>query len=229
MLRLNRQLDRFVYSATHDLRSPLMSMKGLVNLAQVDDDPNQQEKYYQLMLRSIDKLDNIIRDIVDISRNRRADIGSDRIHFDGVIREIQEGLSHLPGAESIAVRVSVQEDVPFYSDAKRLGVLFNNLLSNAYRYSDHAKPDSFVEVDVEVTGREALIKVADNGIGIGQEHLHRIFEMFYRATETRDGTGLGLYLVKEIVDVLGGTIQIQSQLKAGTIFTITLPNRRLDG
>jgi signal transduction histidine kinase len=70
LLRLNRQLDRFVYSATHDLRSPLMSMKGLVNLAQVDDDPDQQEKYYQLMLRSIDKLDNIIRDIVDISRNR---------------------------------------------------------------------------------------------------------------------------------------------------------------
>jgi PAS domain S-box-containing protein len=228
LLRLNRQLDRFVYSATHDLRSPLMSMKGLVNLAQVDDDPNQQEKYYQLMLRSIDKLDNIIRDIVDISRNRRTDIGSDRIHFDGVIREIQEGLSHLPGAESIAVRVSVKEDSPFYSDAKRLGVLFNNLLSNAYRYSDTTKPDSFVEVDVEVTGREALIKVADNGIGIGQEHLHRIFEMFYRATETRDGTGLGLYLVKEIVDVLGGTIQIQSQLKAGTIFTITLPNRNGD-
>ena len=229
LLRLNRQLDRFVYSATHDLRSPLMSMKGLVNLAQVDDDPDQQEKYYQLMLRSIDKLDNIIRDIVDISRNRRTDIGSDRIHFDGMIREIQEGLSHLPGAESIAVRVSVKEDGPFYSDAKRLGVLFNNLLSNAYRYSDSTKPDSFVEVDVEVTGREALIKVADNGIGIGPEHLHRIFEMFYRATETRDGTGLGLYLVKEIVDVLGGTIQIQSQLKAGTVFTITLPNRRLDG
>jgi PAS domain S-box-containing protein len=226
LLRLNRQLDRFVYSATHDLRSPLMSMKGLVNLAQVDDNPDQQEKYYQLMLRSIDKLDNIIRDIVDISRNRRTDVGSDRIHFDGVIREIQEGLSHLPGAESIAVRVSVKEDAPFYSDAKRLGVLFNNLISNAYRYSDSTKADSFVEVDVEVTGREAFIKVADNGIGIGQEHLHRIFEMFYRATETRDGTGLGLYLVKEIVDVLGGTIQIQSQLKAGTVFTITLPNRR---
>lgn len=227
LLRLNRQLDRFVYSATHDLRSPLMSMKGLVNLAQVDDDPDQQEKYYQLMLRSIDKLDNIIRDIVDISRNRRTDIQNDRIHFEAVIREIQEGLGHLPGAEGIAVRVSVKEDGPFYSDAKRLGVLFNNLLSNAYRYSDAAKPDSFVEVDVEVSDREALIKVADNGIGIGQEHLHRIFEMFYRATETRDGTGLGLYLVKEIVDVLGGTIQIQSQLKAGTVFTITLPNRTL--
>jgi|GEM_PF-338693 len=225
LLRLNRQLDRFVYSATHDLRSPLMSMKGLVNLAQVDDDPDQQDKYYQLMLRSIDKLDNIIRDIVDISRNRRTDFQSDRVNFEVLIREIQEGLSHLPGAESIAVRVSVKEDGAFYSDAKRLGVLFNNLLSNAYRYSDTNKSDSFVEVDVEVTGREALIKVADNGIGIGQEHLQRIFEMFYRATETRDGTGLGLYLVKEIVDVLGGTIQIQSQLKAGTIFTITLPSR----
>jgi signal transduction histidine kinase len=228
LLRLNRQLDRFVYSATHDLRSPLMSMKGLVNLAQVDDDPDQQVKYYQLMLRSIDKLDNIIRDIVDISRNRRTDVQSDRINFEALIREIQEGLNHLPGAEGIAVRVSVKEDGPFYSDAKRLGVLFNNLISNAYRYSDATKPDSFVEVDVEVSGREALIKVADNGIGIGQEHLHRIFEMFYRATETRDGTGLGLYLVKEIVDVLGGSIQIQSQLKAGTVFTITLPNRRIE-
>jgi signal transduction histidine kinase len=224
--RINRQLDRFVYSATHDLRAPLMSMKGLVNLAQIDTEPAQQEKYYQMMLRSIEKLDNIIRDIVDISRNRRTDVQTEKIDFTVLTREIQEGLSHLPGADGIAVRVDIKGTVPFYSDVKRLGVMFNNLLSNAFRYSDSEKDDSFVEVDVDVTDREAVIRISDNGIGIGNEHLPRIFDMFYRATDSRDGTGLGLYLVKEIVDILGGTVQLQSQLKAGTIFTIILPNRK---
>ncbi len=224
--RINRQLDRFVYSATHDLRAPLMSMKGLVNLAQIDTEPDQQEKYYQMMLRSIEKLDNIIRDIVDISRNRRTDVQTEKIDFAQIIREIGEGLSHLPGAESIAVRVDVKGDTPFCSDAKRLVIMFNNLLSNAFRYSDSEKADPFVEVDVDITDREAVIRISDNGIGIGSEHLPRIFDMFYRATDSRDGTGLGLYLVKEIVDILGGTVQLQSQLKAGTIFTITLPNRK---
>jgi signal transduction histidine kinase len=227
LLRLNRQLDRFVYSATHDLRSPLMSMKGLVNLAQVDDDPDQQEKYYQLMLRSIDKLDNIIRDIVDISRNRRTDIQNDRIHFEAVIREIQEG-AEPPARRRKHRRAGIGEGrraVLLRRQAARRAVQQPAL--QRLPLQRHHQAQSFVEVDVEVTGSEALIKVADNGIGIGQEHLHRIFEMFYRATETRDGTGLGLYLVKEIVDVLGGTIQIQSQLKAGTVFTITLPNRSI--
>jgi signal transduction histidine kinase len=103
--------------------------------------------------------------------------------------------------------------------------VFNNLISNAIRYSDPYKKQSFVRIGITTTVDQAHITVEDNGIGIEQEHIEKVFNMFYRATESKSGSGLGLYIVKETLDMLGGKIQVSSTMGKGTTFTLTIPNK----
>jgi signal transduction histidine kinase len=224
--KINIQLDRFVYSAGHDLRAPLMSVLGLINIAQMDPTPSKKDEYMELMRRSINKLDNFIKDIINFSRNSRTEIINERIDFNTQLQEILDSLSSFRGIEAFETNVRVDEKAPFYTDAKRLSVVLNNLISNAIRYSDPYKKQSYVHVAVTTTPTEAHISVEDNGIGIEEEHLEKVFNMFYRATESMSGSGLGLYIVKETIDMLGGNIQVASTIGKGTTFTLTLPNKQ---
>jgi PAS domain S-box-containing protein len=224
--KINIQLDRFVYSAGHDLRAPLMSVLGLINIAQMDPTPSKKDEYMELMRRSINKLDNFIKDIINFSRNSRTEIINERINFNTQIQEILDSLSNFKGIEAFETNVTVDENAPFYTDAKRLSIILNNLISNAIRYSDPYKKQSYVHIAVTTTLTEAHISVEDNGIGIEEEHLEKIFNMFYRATESMSGSGLGLYIVKETIDMLGGKVQVASIVGKGTTFTLTLPNKQ---
>jgi signal transduction histidine kinase len=134
----------------------------------------------------------------------------------------------MKGAHAIRTEMHVTQDLPFFSDPKRLTVVLNNLLANAFRYSDPYKPQSFVRVSVTVDAQGATIRIEDNGIGIEREHLDKIFLMFYRATESRSGSGLGLYIVKETIETLQGQIKVQSRIGEGTVFSIHLPNLGAD-
>lgn len=116
------------------------------------------------------------------------------------------------------------EPVPFHADAKRLSVILHNLVSNAIRYASRRRDASRVRVAIRTGTDESRITVADNGAGIGPEHLPKIFGMFYRATESSPGSGLGLYIVREIVQTLGGTIGVESVPDEGTTFTVRFPN-----
>ncbi len=223
--KINTELDRFVYSAGHDLRAPLVSVLGLINIAQLDPSPGKKDEYMQLMSRSIYKLDNFIKDIINFSRNARTEIACERIAFRELISEVIDNLNYLNVTQPVETIIEVQEDNPFCSDAKRIGIILNNLLSNALRYSDPFRENPVIIIRVEVTGKEALITVSDNGIGIEAVHLDKIFQMFYRATESRSGSGLGLFIVKETVTILEGQISVQSTLGKGTTFQLTLPNR----
>jgi len=114
--------------------------------------------------------------------------------------------------------------VVFYSDRSRIGILLNNLFSNAIKYQDAGKISSFLIIDILTSSKEAIIKFSDNGIGIEENSLSKIFEMFYRATEEAKGSGLGLYIAKEAVTKLKGNIIVQSELSKGTTFEIRIPN-----
>jgi PAS domain S-box-containing protein len=222
--KINEELDRFVYSAGHDLRAPLMSVLGLINIAQLEEEGAKKDEYMELMRRSIHKLDEFIKDIIHFSRNARTPLTPESIHLAGLLHEVVENLHYMKGAHAIRTELHVSQDLPFFSDPKRLTVVLNNLLSNAFRYSDPYKPQSFVRVTVTVDGQGASIRIEDNGIGIDREHLDKIFLMFYRATESRSGSGLGLYIVKETIETLQGQIKVQSRIGEGTVFSIRLPN-----
>lgn len=133
-------------------------------------------------------------------------------------------LGYLRGARQTKQVVKI-EGIEFYSDHWRVSEIFRNLISNAIKYRRPDAEDSEIVIKISVDHLCAEITFADNGIGIREGSLKRIFEMFYRATDQGDGSGIGLYIVKNAVEKLGGQIKIASQLGQGTRFHILLPNR----
>jgi signal transduction histidine kinase len=222
LTKLNEDLDRFIYSAAHDLKSPLDSLLGLINIAQIDLAHAGRGEYFVMMRNSIAKLSGFIKDITDYARNKRQDLTIVGIDMEKCILNIFSDLTFLPNYSGLKKEISVTGGL-FYSDKTRLEIVLKNLISNAFRYSDPMK-DSYIHIKVAITSSHMTLTMADNGVGIAAEHLPKIFEMFYRASQDSKGTGLGLFLVRESVKILQGEIAVSSKLGEGTTFILELPN-----
>jgi PAS domain S-box-containing protein len=221
--KTNYELDKFVYSVSHDLRAPLSSILGLVNVAELE---SPKETTYLKMIRGrINTLDNFIKSILDYSRNSRMEVQREEVDFKMLVDTAQDSLRTMNGFSSLHIEVNITQAAPFYSDVVRIGTIFNNLLSNAVRFQDPHKGKSTLQVKVVCKSRYAHILVMDNGIGIAEEHQSKVFDMFYRATQQGVGSGIGLYLVKETVTKLNGTIRLNSRFGEFTEFEIILPNQ----
>lgn len=222
--KINSELDRFVYSASHDLKAPLASVLGLINIAKMEKNAEMLFHYLDMMEQSVHKLDNFIKDIIDYSRNSRLEIACEPVDLQKIIDEIYENLNYLEKSIFIKKNIRIQAESPFYTDSKRVSIVLNNLLSNAINYHNIRKLNPFINIEATITDKEAKIEVSDNGLGIAHEHLGKIFDMFYRASYDSKGSGLGLYIVKETIQKLGGKISVHSELGEGTKFTIIIPN-----
>lgn len=219
----NEELDRFVYSTSHDLRAPLTSILGLLQLISLSKSTEDTEKYLKLIKHTTEQLDDFIQDIVNYTHNKKSEIEYSEIDISSLIDASIEKLSFMANASSIKKVINVKSDASFFSDVQRLNNLISNLISNSIKYADTGR-GPFIKIDVEVNKEQASIKVEDNGIGIRAEHLDKIFNMFYRASANSKGSGIGLYIVKEITEKLHGTISVESELNRGSIFKISLPN-----
>jgi PAS domain S-box-containing protein len=224
LTKINEELDRFVYSASHDLRAPLMSVKGLLNMIKVDPDKKNTDHYLNLIEKSVSKLDNFILDIINYSRNSRMEIIPKEIDFSSLLKESIDSLKYMEGAGEVRSERTLETATPFYSDYSRLLILFNNIISNAVRYRDKWKDDSYLKIFIETDPEKATIVFSDNGVGIAEEYLDNVFKMFFRANADSKGSGLGLYIVKGVMEKLNGTIEVQSQVGVGTTFRIQIPN-----
>ena len=114
----------------------------------------------------------------------------------------------------------------FYTDPVRLKIILSNLISNAIKYYNPIIKSPFIEVKIKYDTQSASIRIIDNGIGIPQTHISNIFKMFYRASEIAKGSGIGLYIVKETVEKIKGTVTVKSKVGEGTEFEITIPSAR---
>lgn len=226
LTKINAELDRFVYSASHDLRAPLMSVKGLINMIRIDPEKKNTDHYIQLIERSINKLDHFVTDIIHYSRNSRQELERDEIDFDALLTEAIESLNYMDGAADVRSIRNITQASPFFSDHSRLLMVFHNIIANAVQYRDRWKEDSFLEIGIETHETAAVIRFRDNGIGIAEEYICNIFKMFFRANADSKGSGLGLYIVKGAVDKLGGSVDVQTKLGEGTTFTIIIPNMK---
>jgi signal transduction histidine kinase len=227
LVKINKELDSFVYSVSHNLRAPLMSVLGLLNLARNDDQHNETLNHYFIMMESsIHKLDDTLKEILDYSRNARSDLKFEKVLIRELINDGFERLKFMEGSDQIEKHVHVEDTVPLYSDTYRLVVILNNLISNAIKYRDARKEKSFISIEATITDKHLRILFEDNGIGIAEALTEKIFHMFFRATERSDGAGLGLYIVKETVEKLNGSIRVTSVLGAGTTFDISIPNHQ---
>lgn len=225
LVKINRELDSFVYSVSHNLRAPLMSVLGLVNIVSIENKPDQNgiNRYLEMISESIHKLDDTLKEILDYSRNARSELNFETLDLQELIDSSFLRLAYIDGSQSITKRVEVAGSVKFVCDRYRISVILNNLISNAIKYHDPQK-ESFINVSATVNEEEAKIEIVDNGIGIPEELQRRVFDMFFRATEKSEGAGLGLYIVRETVEKLSGTITVESHFAKGSRFTLRIPN-----
>jgi PAS domain S-box-containing protein len=218
---INRELDRFVYSAAHDLRAPLANVKGLANIVKMSNIGDDAEKYLDLQLTSIDKMDGFIDNLVDYLKNSRHELKPQSVDFNAVIPELIEHYRYGEQSRDINFSYHIEQNNNFVTDSRRLEIVLSNLLSNSIRYCDSNKQKQ-VDIRVKSVSDGIEIKIKDNGIGIAESELKKIFGLFYRANKTSNGTGIGLYLVSETVQKLEGTISVSSKLGEWTEFTVNL-------
>lgn len=223
--KINNELDRFVYSVSHDLRAPLASVLGLLEYSKTETDDKQMLGNLELMKESVEKLDIFILDILDYSRNARVEVKKQRIDFTELLEEVSSTLKFMSsGTSNVEIKVKIKRNDAFFSDRSRIFIILNNLVSNAIRYYNPNIPTPLVEVEISFDTKGVQIIIRDNGIGIDKKHHQKIFDMFYRVSNKSTGSGLGLYLVKETIDKLNGSLAFRSEPGSGTEFKIYLPN-----
>lgn len=221
--RLNADLDRFIYSAAHDLKSPLASLDGLVMLAEKEINTKEHGHYFGMMSASVKKLNGFIDDIKDYAKNKRQELKVECIELEKMIWDNVSSMKFLPDVQRIKVEVVIDGD-EFFTDKTRFDIILKNLISNSFRYFDYSKSHPFIRIHGHTTSQNLTLTVTDNGIGIDKKHLGKIFNMFYRAVEHSKGTGIGLFLVRESAKMLRGRISVRSRLGEWTEFTVVLPN-----
>ncbi len=226
LVKINNELDSFVYRAAHDLRAPLASVLGLINISKIEQEESKKIEYLDRMTDCINKLDNFINKIIHYSRNSRLTVSLEEINYEEIFNEIFNHLKFFEGAENIAHTIDINNKAPFFSDKARIKDALQNILVNAVQYQKTYINDPYIKITIETDYLKSKIVIEDNGNGIHDDHKDKVFQMFYRASEQSNGSGLGLYIVKEIVKKLGGTIHLNTQLKIGTTFTIEIPNGR---
>jgi len=226
LTKSNKELDRFVYSVSHDLRAPLSSMLGVIGLSETGTEDAFMLKNMTMLKTSIKKLDSFIQDILDYSRNARMEIEKEEIHFSDLLKDISNDLKFMCDGKQkqVDIRTMISNGIAFYSDKNRLKIILNNLISNAIRYQNPETSDPFVEIEVNISNTAVNICIKDNGVGIGKEHHEKIFGMFYRVSKKSTGSGLGLYIVKETIEKLEGSIALKSEIGKGSEFNIYIPN-----
>ena len=225
--KANAELDHFAYSVSHDLRAPLTSAMGLLYLLKTEKDETQRDHFIGVIEQSLLRLDNFVQEIIHLTKNARTELKVETIHLKSMIDEVIASQKYSADYDQVAIRTEVSQTEDFCTDSRRLWIILNNLVSNAIRYHFPLRKESYVRVVATVTQQELVLSVTDNGIGIQQEHLEKIFDMFYRATDRKSGSGLGLYLVKETVERLEGSVSVVSTYEEGTTFTIILPSLEL--
>jgi PAS domain S-box-containing protein len=224
LIKINAELDRFVYSASHDLRAPIASLLGLIEVAKMEQDIDSVRQLLDLQKKSLTRMDRFIKDIVDHSRNTRLQVTPEPIDFELMVSNALEQLQFMEKFHRIKKEIVVEQATVFYTSSARVDIIFNNLFSNVIKYADLRKENPYLQVYIKVANNQAEIRISDNGEGIPPEAQPKIFDMFYRGSRNGSGSGLGLYIVKEAIQKLKGSINFNSEFSKGTEFIVNLPN-----
>ncbi len=220
--KTNDELNRFVYSTSHDLRSPLASIMGILNLAHMENSVQDPNGYLNMIETCVKRMDGFIQKIIEYYKSIRVEDEYENIDFKAMLNEIVEICSMQN--RNIQFNIGVDQETIFRGDAFRLSVIFNNLISNAVKYQKISEAAQWVKINVNVDEKKAIIVIEDNGIGIVEQYLNNIFKMFFRSTNDVTGLGIGLYIVKEALSRIGGEISVQSVYGEGTQFRLAIPN-----
>lgn len=217
--KANKELDQFVYSVSHDLRAPLSSIQGLTTIYNLTNSQEERDTIVKLITDRSVAMDTFIKDVLQYSRNARTEVLATNVQLYELVQQVCDGLTFMTGFTNTELILDINKKTIVVTDGDRLKVILSNLIGNAIKYSKpYEKTNVTVRAGIHTSGW--FLKVEDNGIGIAQEHQAKVFNMFYQANESGNGTGLGLYIVQEAVQKLQGHISLQSELGIGTSISI---------
>lgn len=217
------ELDRFVYSASHDLSAPLKSIRGLVEIIHLEQDPAKVYIYADYIKDTVLKLETVIKSMVDYSRNVHIQLKSEPFSLHELVAEVISELAFWPATVELSYLNEIPSGLVMQSDRSRLKVVLHNLISNSIKYADKRKESSWIRLECEPNGQHWKLCITDNGIGIREEYLDKIFNMYFRATDASKGSGLGLFIVKETLTKIGGSVKVHSTLGVQTSFELLIP------
>lgn len=224
LVKTNNQLDQFIFKTIHDLQAPLHSAIGLASLAE-NSRADERSHYISMIKGSLEKLDQFIVELHGFLRNDKLEIRNDFIDLNRLIGEEIDSMRNLPDAKDMRIKLNLEQSVDLYSDILRVKTILTNIISNSIKYRDRNKEQLEIKINARISENEFTISIEDNGMGIDEKYLDKIFEMYFRVNTNLRGTGLGLYIVKDTIDRLNGKVAVESQPGKGTTFTVTLPNR----
>ncbi len=219
--KTNDELNRFIYSISHELRAPLVSAMGIVNLVKMEGLFESSGEYWPLIETCSIKLDYYVQKTLQYYKNNKTDSEHVEIDFKTLIPDLIEVYSY--SDKETYFYTDIKQEMPFYGDSFRIEVILGNLISNAIKYQKEDEQNKKVEIQVTISATEAEITISDNGMGILNEHLEKIFTQFFKI-KTNHGSGLGLFIVKEALNKIDGKISVSSSSLDGTTFKITIPN-----
>lgn len=176
-----------------------------------------------MMRERVHKLDSFISEVLSYTRNSKMELVKESVSLATLVNEVVDTLKFADDGLKISITQQVANNLIIETDPSRLKVVLNNLIGNSIKYSDPRKANPFISINSTLDTETCIINIEDNGIGIGPEHQEKVFDMFYRATQSSKGSGLGLYMTKEIVEKLGGNVSVSSVLGKGTRFQVSLP------
>ena len=218
----NEELNNFVYKVSHDLRAPLASIQGLLKLLEIDFPEFKDNKYISYINNRINKLDFFIKDVLIHSRNINTVVSFEDVNLKDIINQCVSDLSYMPGASNLKLHLEYTKE-HCISDSNRLKTIFSNLISNSIKYKDPRKEFLEITIQWKIDSNNLNLVFKDNGLGIAPTVLPKVFDMFYRGNESATGSGIGLYIVQQVIKKLEGCIQLKSTPGIGTTFNIVLP------
>jgi signal transduction histidine kinase len=219
----NEQLDRFVYSASHDIKLPVIAIKGLTNIGMMDSKDQQSLAYFSKINSQTDKLSRFLLEMIDYTRNNKTNVRLEQVKIGDLVDEVIENLSHLENAPRIEFKKFIRIEENLMIDRVRIMIILNNLISNAIKYHNYDIANPWVKIMISKLDGKIQVLIADNGLGINDEYKDKVFEMFFRGSDSAIGSGLGLFIVKETVEKMNGKIMLSTTEGEGACFRIDLP------
>ncbi|WP_258105317.1 tetratricopeptide repeat-containing sensor histidine kinase [Marinoscillum sp. MHG1-6] len=222
----NRELDAFFLKVSHDLKGPISSIIGLGDIVKEKISDPEALKYFDIYKKKVLHINNMLDELVRITRVDHADECLEPIHFEEVVKDNIESLAYLENFSQVNVESHVTGEIKYTAEWALVNTILQNLIENGIKYADPEKENPILKIDIHQKGENIIIEVEDNGIGMNEEVRDRAFEMFYKANKLAIGSGLGLYLLHRAVQKLNGQINLESAVGKGTSAIVILPVER---
>lgn len=221
--RAYSNLERFVYSASHDLRAPIVSIQGIMDIIKIDPTAEKSAEYYRMLEKSVTKLDHFTQNLINYYQNLNNEISTDEVDMLAFLASLKRFFERFDQNSEMKIEFSFEGNPIFRTDENRLRTALQNLISNSLAAAIPGKADSIVKINASVVQNELIVIVSDNGSGMNIKKLGYLKDTLVGNIQYESGRGLGTFIVREVLNKLRGKATVESKENEGTSIQLTIP------